>query len=52
MRSYDYLHSYLLSTKKHDETAYTTNREQNDHFDLLLLIATLKHLRVFVEEVE
>lgn len=49
MKSYDYLLSYLLSQPK---TAYTTNRVQNDHFDLLLLIATLKHLRVFVEEVE
>lgn len=51
--SYDfYLPSYLLSSKKHDATAYTTNEERNDRYNLLLPIATLKHLRVFVEEVE
>lgn len=46
------LPSYLLSTKDYDETAYTTNEEQNHRFNLVLVIATLKHLRVFVEEVE
>lgn len=46
------LPSYLLSTKEYDETAYTTNEERNDRYNLLLPIATLKRLRVFVEEVE